>query len=305
MDKLKHVLNKIKTHPALLLAAKTGNLELTDLLLKKGALIDARGMNEETPILAASENNHHDVAHFLIENNAKLCLSDENGNSMLHIACKHCYPEIAELVLQCSKSISLLRHININNETPIERANNEEMIRFVLVRAILRFDYNKALSYGPPETPPIERQITQKGNGRAIEMHRQLKYSMINPLSPLPASNSHNNNNNNNNNDDSESLNISHLFWRAIGNGKDSSFIFQNFNVYPFDRLQDSERVVVLTRVAQAMSGYKTDIERNILNGSALYAVFAMIKKRISHELETNSGTNNNNNNNSNNDNNC
>ena len=244
--------------PTLILAAKTGNLELPDLdlLLKNGTLIDTHGVNAETAILAASQNNHRDVAHFLI---GKLCLSDKNGNSMLHIA------------LQCSKSISLLRYINNNNETPIGRANNEEMIRFVVVRTILRFDYNEALLYCPPVTP-IATQITQKGNERAIEMHRQTEYSMINPLSPLPASNNH----------DSESLNISHLFWRAIDNSKekDSSFIFQYFNVYPFNRLQDSERV------AEAMSGYKTDIECNIINESVLYA-FAMIKKHISHELET------------------
>ena len=76
----------------------------------------------------------------------------------------------------------------------------------------------------------------------------------------------------------------SHLFWRTIGRGKDKC-IFQSFQVYPFDRLQDSERIVVLTRVAEAMSGYRTDLAVNILHESTLYVVFAMMKRHIRDEI--------------------
>jgi hypothetical protein len=34
----------------------------------------------------------------------------------------------------------------------------------------------------------------------------------------------------------------------------------QNFGVFPFDRLNDTERIVVLTEVAEAMSGHKSDL---------------------------------------------
>jgi len=76
----------------------------------------------------------------------------------------------------------------------------------------------------------------------------------------------------------------SYLFWTAMGVGKDS-FMFQNFGVYPFDRLNDTERIIVLTEVAEGMSGYKSNIRPNILNESALYAVFALMKARIDKEL--------------------
>jgi hypothetical protein len=71
----------------------------------------------------------------------------------------------------------------------------------------------------------------------------------------------------------------------AMGVGKDS-YMFQNFGVFPFDRLNDTERIIVLTEVAEAMSGYKTDLKCNILNESALYAVFALMKARIKKELD-------------------
>ncbi len=77
----------------------------------------------------------------------------------------------------------------------------------------------------------------------------------------------------------------SYLFWTAMGVGKDS-YMFQNFGVYPFDRLNDTERIIVLTEVAEAMSGYKADLKCNVLNESALYAVFALMKARIKKELD-------------------
>ncbi len=80
----------------------------------------------------------------------------------------------------------------------------------------------------------------------------------------------------------------SFLFWTAMGVGKDS-YMFQNFGVYPFDRLNDTERIIVLTEVAEAMSGYKLDLKCNILNESALYAVFALMKARIKKELDDSS----------------
>ena len=62
--------------------------------------------------------------------------------------------------------------------------------------------------------------------------------------------------------------------------------MFQNFGVFPFDRLNDTERIVVLTEVAEAMSGYRVGLVGNVLNESALYAVFALMKARIKRELE-------------------
>jgi hypothetical protein len=63
--------------------------------------------------------------------------------------------------------------------------------------------------------------------------------------------------------------------------------MFQNYCVYPFDRLHDTERICVLTEVAESISGYKKDLESSILNESTLYAVFAFMKSRVKNELDT------------------
>ena len=378
---------------ALLLASKTGNTELVSILLHHGANLHVRGANDETPLLLAAQHNHIDTIELLLEHEAKMNACDKDGNNMLHIACKHLLGDVVDSVL--CRSTALLKDCNRNGDTPIAVAHNEEMMRFVLVRAIQLMGYKKHISFAPPQ-PPVSRthasnasngsngsngsksssstpktpnrpSRTQRnesareerrsrsgagdtrdsrrhGTGRngtksganeqndqnsntfgklSQNKHYCRKYAMKNPLLPLPSSlrdvmNSGENGGNashtghvasginshasasasasagagavgkDGNNTQGSNANMSQLFWRAIGNGKgkDASFIFQNFDVYPFDRLQDSERIVVLTKVAEAMSGYKTDIECNILNESALFAVFAMIKKRIANELD-------------------
>jgi hypothetical protein len=78
---------------------------------------------------------------------------------------------------------------------------------------------------------------------------------------------------------------MTHLFWASMGLGKDT-YIFQNFGVYPFDRLNDAERIAVLAEVAEAMSGYRVDLRCNVLNESALFTVFAVMKARVKKECD-------------------
>ena len=82
------------------------------------------------------------------------------------------------------------------------------------------------------------------------------------------------------------------LFWQSIGIGKDYH-IFQNLRIYPYDRLDHDERILVLSEVAEAMSSYKLNksnddciLECNILTESVLYYIFALLKARIKKEID-------------------
>lgn len=75
------------------------------------------------------------------------------------------------------------------------------------------------------------------------------------------------------------------LFWSAIGVGRDNA-MFQQLGVYPFDRLNDTERIVVLTEVCERIAGYRQDIDIDVLRDSALFAVFAMMKLRVKKEID-------------------
>merc|ERR1712228_543631 len=141
---------------------------------------------------------------------------------------------------------------NANKKTPIELSTNASLIRLCLVSIIEQC----SSSHSVHKLLPV--------------IGEQNKIRITSPFVALPV-------------DNPDHIPTSHLFWRTIGCGKDKC-IFSSFDVYPFDRLQDSERIVVLTKVAEAMSGYKLDLECNQLNESTLFVVFAMMKRRIKEE---------------------
>ena len=335
LHKLSQGLRQKLVNPALLLAAKNGHIPVCKYMLSCGADIETRGINGETPLLIAADNNHEKMCRFLLQRgNADLFCTDNDGNSLLHVACRRGYASIAQLVLRYAdrEGLSAIQFsLNARKEAPIEVAKSEKLVRMVLVHCIETqsastepFFYN--FSYAdctgttgpsPPSTTTTNNNNNNNNNnngsngadqsnaikdsngcnasgGTSVsrvpsrvssgvssasrsQIRQPLKRQMENPFKPLPV-------------DNPDVVPTSHLFWRTIGCGKDRC-VFQSFAVYPFDRLQDSERIVILTRVAEAMSGYKTDLKCNILNESTLYVIFAMMKRHIKEEIVNHSKT--------------
>jgi len=234
---------------ALALAARHGHLEVATALIKNGAFVDARAADGTTPLFTAVEYNQEEVVAFLIEMRANVNIPDYHRNSILHVAASSGYVELALLLCRAGACANVL---NDDNEAPIEVAKTSEVCRL-----LLEFQSN----YGDLD---FEREA-ERQQRLLVDPHNL--DTACSPFRELPAGPA------------------SYLFWTAMGVGKDS-YMFQNFGVYPFDRLNDTERIIVLTEVAEAMSGYKADPVCNILNESALYAVFALMKARIKKELE-------------------
>ena len=242
---------------ALHLSAAHGHYDIVNLLCKvsTGTAVEERNSAGQTPLYVAVDNNQAHVVALLLEKNAKVNASDNARNSILHVAAANGY---APIVLMVLKAGAVLTGMNDKDETALEVSKNSEICRLLLefTTATLTLDSppptTAALSSHPATSPHI------------LSPHLP---TPISPFRELPSGPS------------------SYLFWTAMGVGKDS-YMFQNFGVFPFDRLNDTERIIVLTEVAEAMSGYKTDLKGNLLNESALYAVFALMKARIKRELE-------------------
>lgn len=274
---------------ALVLAARSGAYDTVKFLLEKGIPVDIQSSDGTTPLYAAVELNQSHVVQLLIQHGANVNQIDSMQNSILHIASSNGY---APIVLMCLKAGANTQCLNQREETPLEVAKNSEICRI-----ILEF---------PHQQHKLQHHHTNNNNN-----NNNTNSSNNNNNNPNNNNNSitHNNNNNSSNNTtvtaatvqsnavvtgtefcpspfrDLPSGPASYLFWTSMGVGKDS-YMFQNFGVYPFDRLNDTERIIILTEVAEAMSGYKTDYQCNLLNESALYAVFALMKARIRKELE-------------------
>ena len=242
---------------ALHLSAAHGHYDIVDLLCKvstAGTGVEERNNAGQTPLYVAVDNNQAHVVALLLEKGAKVNAADTARNSILHVAAANGY---APIVLMVLKAGAVLTGMNDKDETALEVSKNSEVCRLLL-------EFTTAtLSLDPPSPAPA------LSSHPATSPHI-LSTHLPTPISPfreLPSGPS------------------SYLFWTAMGVGKDS-YMFQNFGVFPFDRLNDTERIIVLTEVAEAMSGYKTDLKGSLLNESALYAVFALMKARIKRELE-------------------
>ena len=241
---------------ALHLSAAHGHYDIVAALCKvsMGTPIEERNNAGQTPLYVAVDNNQAHVVALMLEKGAKVNAADTARNSILHVAAANGY---APIVLMVLKAGAVLTGMNDKDETALEVSKNSEICRLLLefTTATLTLD-------PPSSTPPLSSHPATSPH--ILSPHLP---TPISPFRELPSGPS------------------SYLFWTAMGVGKDS-YMFQNFGVFPFDRLNDTERIIVLTEVAEAMSGYKTDLRGNLLNESALYAVFALMKARIKRELE-------------------
>ena len=287
LNRISSEMHSVIVNPAFILAAKNGHIGVCKYLLSKGANIETRGINGETPLLIAADNNHSKMCKFLLNKaNANILTCDNFGNSILHIACNRGYKKIAKIIIDYYNKLNSLQSQQINTDnidnylplsyllnhnklTPIQLAKSEKLIRIILINIINRNRPNTII-YNDDDDVNIKCRHNNNNNDNIKQKTKQQKPRIISPFKPLPI-------------DQTSHIPTSHLFWRTIGCDKDKC-IFQSFNIYPFDRLKDSERIVVLTRVAEAMSGYKTDIKCNILNESTLYIVFVMMKKHIKQD---------------------
>ncbi|XP_046326546.2 ankyrin repeat domain-containing protein 50-like [Haliotis rufescens] len=81
-------------------ACTNGNLSWVRRILAEGTVdINSRGSNNETPILKAAWQGHHQVVELLVERGADLSVVDVVGDNILHRACDGGHLDIMKLVL--------------------------------------------------------------------------------------------------------------------------------------------------------------------------------------------------------------
>jgi len=74
---------------ALMFAAEDGRLEIAELLLKNGAVVDEKNDEGETALMLAAESGHPEVAALLLERGADFTMENKEGKTALEIAKEH------------------------------------------------------------------------------------------------------------------------------------------------------------------------------------------------------------------------
>lgn len=114
-------------------AAGIGSLPITELLLSRGAEINATNTELNTPLHVAVQNGRDEVSKFLIKNGADLNKHNVSGNTPLHFAALHSRRAIAEALISKGADIESL---NIQQYTPLgliaRSTESDEVAEFLI-----------------------------------------------------------------------------------------------------------------------------------------------------------------------------
>jgi len=87
-------------------ASASGNAEIVQALLDAHASVDARQVNENTPLTIASARGHVDVVRILLAAKADVGAVDENGYSSLMLASANGHGEVARVLLAAKADVN-------------------------------------------------------------------------------------------------------------------------------------------------------------------------------------------------------
>lgn len=121
LDDTEHDMNQGDDHgfSPLHWSSKEGHIKIVDLLMVRGARINATNRGDDTPLHLAAAHGHQDIVHMLLRNRADVNFTNEHGNTPLHYACFWGYQAVAEDLVTHGALVSLA---NKDGDTPLDKA---------------------------------------------------------------------------------------------------------------------------------------------------------------------------------------
>ncbi|UYV82927.1 hypothetical protein LAZ67_22001411 [Cordylochernes scorpioides] len=124
LDDTEHDMNQGDDHgfSPLHWACKEGRLNIVEMLINRGARINATNMGDDTAIHLAAAHGHREIVNLLIKNKATINATNEHGNTPLHYACFWNYMSIAEDLINSGAQLSVC---NRYGETPLDKCKGQ------------------------------------------------------------------------------------------------------------------------------------------------------------------------------------
>ncbi|KAJ3616490.1 hypothetical protein MTP99_019825 [Tenebrio molitor] len=109
-------------------ASRLGNLETVELLIEKGASVNALKTNNETPLHLAFKHSNLKIVSLLIQKGASVNALTTNNETPLHLASRFGNLETVELLIEKGASVNALK---TNKETPLHLALKHYNLKIV------------------------------------------------------------------------------------------------------------------------------------------------------------------------------
>ena len=120
---------------ALHFAAENGHIRIVELLLDRGADLEAIDVDGDTPLMCAAIGGHSDIFKMLLSRGADADILNINENGVLHYAAMGGSVEILNLSLDRGLDINAQNAQNQGGATPLFAAvygNKQEVVKFLL-----------------------------------------------------------------------------------------------------------------------------------------------------------------------------
>ena len=84
-------------------AAYYGHLDVAELLIERGATVDAKDRHNFTPLMYASAEGNSAMVELLLQNTADLYLQNNNDETALHSAADNGHPDVVAILIGAAK----------------------------------------------------------------------------------------------------------------------------------------------------------------------------------------------------------
>jgi hypothetical protein len=120
-------------------ASRKGDVHIVKMLIQVGAVVNAKGMDDYTPLIAASKEGHEDVARVLINNGAKVNDKIRLSITALSIASRAGHTDIVRLLIEHGADINSKKGGIRETDSPLVEASREghaETVKLLIEKGV-------------------------------------------------------------------------------------------------------------------------------------------------------------------------